>query len=99
MDAAELRGEIEAIAAQPERARGRSAKAVDAVIKALDRGELRVCEPAGSDWVTHAWIKRAILLYFRRRKSRRFISRFDSDYPQFYDKVPVKNNYKKLGVR
>jgi 2,3,4,5-tetrahydropyridine-2-carboxylate N-succinyltransferase len=99
VDPAELQGEIEAIAAQPERARGRSGKAIEAVIKALDRGELRVCEPIGNDWVTHAWVKRAILLYFQRRKSRRFISRFDPDYPQFYDKVPLKSNFKKLGVR
>jgi len=99
VDPAELQGEIEAIAVQPERARGRSGKAIDAVIKALDRGVLRVCEPAGPDWLTHAWIKRAILLYFKRQKSRRFISRFDPDYPQFYDKVPLKSNFKKAGVR
>ncbi len=96
MDPAELQGEIEAIAAEPERARGRARKAVDAVIKALDRGDLRVCEPAGSDWVTHAWIKRAILLYFQLRKSEPIGSRLG---PQFYDKVPLKSNFKKLGVR
>jgi 2,3,4,5-tetrahydropyridine-2-carboxylate N-succinyltransferase len=99
MDATELQGKIEALAAQPERIRGRAGKPVDAVIEALDRGELRVCEPVGEDWVTHAWIKQAILLYFQRRKSRRFISRFDADYPQFYDKVPLKSNFKKIGVR
>jgi len=71
MDAAELRGEIEALAAAPERVKGRSGKPIDAVIKALDKGELRVCEPTPSsgsgqaDWVTHAWIKTAILLYFQ----------------------------------
>ncbi len=96
MDPAELQGEIEAIAAEPARARGRCGKAIDAVIKALDRGELRVCEPHGTDWVTHAWVKRAILLYFQRQKSEYTGSRFG---PQFYDKVPLKNNFKKIGVR
>src|SRR5439155_1357062 len=83
----------------PERAKGRSGKPIDAVIKALDHGKLRVCEPVGPDWVTHAWIKTAILLYFRRHRSRRFISRFDLEYPQFFDKIPLTNNYKKLEVR
>ena len=96
MDPAELQGEIEAMAAEPERARGRSGKAIDAVIKALERGELRVCEPAGGDWLTHAWVKRAILLYFQRRRSEWIGSRFG---PQFYDKVPLKSNFKKIGVR
>ncbi len=94
MDPAELQNEIEAIAAEPERARGRSGKAVDAIIKALDRGELRVCEPAGADWITHAWVKRAILLYFQRRRSE-----WIGYGPQFYDKVPLKSNFKKIGVR
>jgi len=101
VDPAELQGEIEAIAAEPGRARGRSGKAVDAVIKALDRGELRVCEPVGpstrsgqGDWLTHAWIKQAILLYFQRRKSE-----WIGYGPQFYDKVPLKSNFKKIGVR
>ena len=94
MDSAELQGEIEALAAEPERAKGRSGKAIDAVIKALDQGKLRVCEPMGQDWVTHAWIKTAILLYFRRRKAE-----WIGFGPCFYDKIPVKANYKKLGVR
>ena len=96
MDAAELQGEIEAIATRPERARGRSGKAIDAVVRALDRGELRVCEPAAADWVTHAWIKRAILLYFQRRSNEVIGSRLGL---QFYDKVPLKHNFKKIGVR
>ncbi len=96
MDVAELQGEIEALAAEPERAKGRSGKGIDAVIKALDQGKLRVCEPSGGDWVTHAWIKQAILLYFQRRKSQWIGSRFG---PQNYDKVPLKSNFKKLGVR
>ncbi|HET9393440.1 MAG TPA: 2,3,4,5-tetrahydropyridine-2,6-dicarboxylate N-succinyltransferase [Candidatus Rubrimentiphilum sp.] len=94
MDAAELQGEIEALAAEPDRVKGRPGKPIDAVIKALDQGKLRVCEPAAGEWVTHAWIKTAILLYFRRRKSE-----WIGFGPSFYDKIPAKANYKKLGVR
>jgi 2,3,4,5-tetrahydropyridine-2-carboxylate N-succinyltransferase len=96
VDPAELQSEIESIAAEPGRARSRAGKVVDAVIKALDRGELRVSEPISGDWVTHAWIKQAILLYFQLRKSEPIGSRLG---PRFYDKIPVKSNYKKLGVR
>jgi 2,3,4,5-tetrahydropyridine-2-carboxylate N-succinyltransferase len=96
MDAAELREEIEALAATPERVKGAAGKAVERVIEALDRGELRVCEPLGSEWVTHAWIKQAILLYFQRRKNEWIGSRFG---PKNYDKIPLKRNFKKIGVR
>ena len=34
-------------------------------IAALDRGELRVAEPAGDDWVVNEEVQAAILDYFR----------------------------------
>src|SRR5579863_3170784 len=64
----------------------------------LDDGELRVAEPRDGDWVTNAWLKSAILLYFRRRKME-WIGDRHADGPVFYDKLPLKRNYKKLGVR
>jgi 2,3,4,5-tetrahydropyridine-2-carboxylate N-succinyltransferase len=36
-----------------------------AVLEALDSGELRVAEKAGGDWITHQWLKKAVLLSFR----------------------------------
>ena len=50
----------------PSDLRGAAGQAVDEVIAALDVGKLRVAEPSDGGWVTHAWIKEAILLYFRR---------------------------------
>ncbi len=44
--------------------------AVDAVLDALDRGELRVAEKSGDDWVTHQWLKKAVLLSFRLEDNR-----------------------------
>ncbi|MBC5829477.1 MAG: 2,3,4,5-tetrahydropyridine-2,6-dicarboxylate N-succinyltransferase [Candidatus Eremiobacteraeota bacterium] len=89
---------IEAIA-EGERPPGRSgARIVRAVIGALDMGELRVCEPDGEGWTTHGWIKQAILLYFGYMKYRR-MGGADKHELLFWDKVPTKRNYKKLGVR
>jgi len=70
--------------------------AVDEIIAALDDGVLRVCEPSGGDWITHAWIKRAILAYFSRHESRIM---GDPEGVQFYDKIPTKTNYERLGAR
>ena len=39
--------------------------AVASVIADLDAGRLRVAEKIGGDWVTHQWIKKAVLLSFR----------------------------------
>jgi 2,3,4,5-tetrahydropyridine-2-carboxylate N-succinyltransferase len=69
--------------------------AAEEVIAALDEGRLRVCEPSDGDWITHAWIKRAILAYFTARGSREF----GGSGLTFYDKVPTKTNYEQLGAR
>ena len=39
--------------------------AVAQVIAELDAGRLRVAEKIGGDWITHQWIKKAVLLSFR----------------------------------
>ena len=79
--------EIEALARGEGDVRGREGRAVDRVIDVLDDGELRVAEPRDGDWVTNAWVKQAILLYFARaggvdRQSR-------SGRAVYYDKLPV----------
>ena len=40
---------------------------VEAVIAALDRGDVRVAEKSPEGWVVNEWVKKAILLYFRLR--------------------------------
>jgi 2,3,4,5-tetrahydropyridine-2-carboxylate N-succinyltransferase len=76
---------------------------VDAVIDALDVGALRVCEPGPDGWTTHAWVKQAILLYFRRHDSVE-IGAFAgapslASPPSYFDKLPTKRNYRELGAR
>lgn len=97
MDVRELQAEIETLAAHPEQVRGRSGYAVDEVVAALDDGRLRVCEPAGAEWVTHAWVKQAILLYFARHDPKHMGNAGEG--MMFYDKIPTKSNYDKLGAR
>ena len=64
-------------------------------IAALDRGELRVAEPAGDDWVVNEEAQAAILDYFRlRRMEPREVGPFE-----YHDKIPLKSGYDVLGVR
>lgn len=78
------------------RVEGGEPHAVEEVVAALDEGRLRVCEPSGGDWITHAWIKHAILMYFAQHDAREM---GDRSGITFYDKLPTKTNYEKLGAR
>jgi 2,3,4,5-tetrahydropyridine-2-carboxylate N-succinyltransferase len=95
---AELESQISALSQSGADVRGKEGRVIDDVIEMLDCGELRVAEPRGEQWATNAWIKEAILLYFRRREVD-WIGDRQGDAPVYYDKIPVKRNYKKLGVR
>jgi 2,3,4,5-tetrahydropyridine-2,6-dicarboxylate N-succinyltransferase len=60
--------------------------AVNHIIDALDTGKLRVAEKINNEWVTHQWIKKAVLLSFRLNDN---VPMGDGTL-QFYDKVPTK---------
>ena len=61
--------------------------AVDHVINALDKGELRVATREGvGQWTVHQWIKKAVLLSFRLKDN----SLVQAGDLNFYDKVPTK---------
>ena len=96
MDVLELQGEVEALLGRPDEVKGRAGYAVDEVVAALDVGRLRVCEPVDGGWVTHAWIKQAILLYFARHDPQKV---GDAAGMTFFDKIPTKTNYDELGAR
>jgi 2,3,4,5-tetrahydropyridine-2,6-dicarboxylate N-succinyltransferase len=67
----------------------------DETIAALDRGEVRVAEPAGDDWLVHPEVQVAILDYFRSRTMEvREVGPFE-----YHDKIPLKSGYEALGVR
>jgi len=72
--------------------------AVEGAVAALDTGDLRVCSPPASPegpWQTHAWLKQAILLYFRMHVS----GPLRAGELEFFDKVPPKRNLAAAGVR
>jgi 2,3,4,5-tetrahydropyridine-2-carboxylate N-succinyltransferase len=71
------------------------ADAVREVIDRLDQGTLRVAEKVGDTWVTHAWIKQAILLYFRIQP---MAAGHLGDLP-YHDKIPLKQRLVEQGVR
>ena len=60
--------------------------AVDTVLRMLDQGELRVAEKTGEGWITHQWIKMAVLLSFRMQDNYLV----DGGFQNFWDKVPTK---------
>src|SRR5919199_3070793 len=69
--------------------------AVEEVIDGLDRGELRLVEKANGEWQVHAWVQQAILLYFRLRQLETWqVGQFE-----YHDKIPLKRDYARLGVR
>jgi 2,3,4,5-tetrahydropyridine-2-carboxylate N-succinyltransferase len=69
--------------------------AVKAVIAGLDAGKLRVAEKSGGQWLTHQWLKKAVLLSFRLEDNpvmeRRYYDKVASKFEKF--------DFKKGGFR
>lgn len=99
MDASQLQSEVEALREDPSDLKGRRGRVVDDIVEALDEGRLRVASPDGQGgWTLHVWIKQALLLYIRRRASE-WLGDPSGSAPAFYDKMRVKRNYDRIGVR
>ncbi len=70
-------------------------------ISCLEKGQYRVAEPCGSDWLVNDWLKKAVLLYFAISDND-IMPGATHDY---YDKVPCRfvgmneHDYADLGVR
>jgi 2,3,4,5-tetrahydropyridine-2-carboxylate N-succinyltransferase len=78
----------------------RHREAVEATIDLLDQGLVRVATPpatgdAAADWTVHAWVKEAVLLYFALRP----MERIEVGPFEFRDKIPLKKNLERAGVR
>ena len=79
----------------PTNATAEVREAVTHAIAELDAGRVRVAEKLDGQWITHQWLKKAVLLSFRLRDNRIVRSPLasapgDPRLPQFYDKVPTK---------
>jgi 2,3,4,5-tetrahydropyridine-2-carboxylate N-succinyltransferase len=92
----DLQSIVEATFAEPGRLEQPDTReAVEAVIAGLDRGQLRLAEKQDGEWIAHAWVQQAILLYFRFRQLETWqIGQFE-----YHDKIPLKHDYAGLGVR
>lgn len=71
-------------------------RAVRETLELLDQGKIRVASrDEEGNWITHAWIKQAVLLFFGIQK----MEVMETGPFQFYDKVPLKKNLEAAGVR
>ncbi|MEO8739956.1 MAG: 2,3,4,5-tetrahydropyridine-2,6-dicarboxylate N-succinyltransferase [Casimicrobiaceae bacterium] len=74
----------------PQSASSAIRDAVASALGELDAGRLRVAEKHGSDWVTHQWLKKAVLLSFRLYDNTPIGIAAPNAPFRFYDKVPTK---------
>ena len=68
------------------------------VVEAVDKGKLRTAEPLNpqtSEWQVNEWVKKAIIMYFPIQEMRTM----RSGELEWYDKMELKHDYEKLGVR
>ncbi len=72
-----------------------SKAAIRKVLEYLDKGELRVAEPSGVNWVVNEWVKKAVILYFPIQE----MNTIEVGPFEFHDKINLKKGYKELGVR
>ena len=75
----------------PRTAPARIGDAVQHVLGELDQGKLRVAEKIDGLWVTHQWIKKAVLLSFRLNDNAPLpvAGAGGAAALQFYDKVQI----------
>jgi len=60
--------------------------ALSEILDGLNHGRLRVAEKIDGAWVTHQWLKKAVLLYFRAHDNRVI----DAGATSYFDKVPMR---------
>ncbi|MFZ0493219.1 MAG: 2,3,4,5-tetrahydropyridine-2,6-dicarboxylate N-succinyltransferase, partial [Acidimicrobiia bacterium] len=70
-------------------------EAVQRTIASLDRGEVRVAEKAGGEWVVNQWVKEAIILYFRMQP----LTTTQTGPFEYHDKIATKHDLAAAGVR
>jgi 2,3,4,5-tetrahydropyridine-2-carboxylate N-succinyltransferase len=70
--------------------------AIQECVHLLDSGKLRVATQQGTgQWTTHAWVKQAVLLYFAIAEMKKMVA----GPFEFYDKIPLKHDLERFGVR
>jgi len=70
----------------PAKAPAALREAIELALQGLDAGTLRVAEKRAGQWITHQWLKKAVLLSFRLADNEVVPGAFT----RYYDKVPGK---------
>jgi 2,3,4,5-tetrahydropyridine-2,6-dicarboxylate N-succinyltransferase len=70
----------------PSRVPAELGAAIAEIIDGLNAGRLRVAEKIDGEWVTHQWLKKAVLLYFRSHDN----TVVDGGATKYFDKVPMR---------
>ncbi|MEC7646008.1 MAG: 2,3,4,5-tetrahydropyridine-2,6-dicarboxylate N-succinyltransferase [Bacteroidota bacterium] len=70
-------------------------KCINEIIEEIDKGRLRTAHISKNGWQINEWVKKAIILYFPIRK----MNTLTLGPLEFHDKMKLKSNYSKLGVR
>ncbi len=70
-------------------------EAIRDVVDQLDKGTLRVAQPVSNGWQVNEWVKKAVIMYFPIQQ----METLEVGPLEFHDKIPLKKNYKSLGVR
>jgi 2,3,4,5-tetrahydropyridine-2,6-dicarboxylate N-succinyltransferase len=93
----DLKNKVEAIWSDRELLKIETNKTlIREIINLLDKGELRVAEKnSEGNWILNEWVKKAVIMYFPIQEMKVL----DCPPFEFYDKIPLKNNYQQLGVR
>lgn len=70
-------------------------RSINEIIDLLDRGKVRVAEIRDGKPSVNQLIKKAVILYFPTRG----METTHAGVLEFHDKIPLKTNYKELGIR
>lgn len=68
---------------------------INTVVEQLDKGVLRVAAPVNNGWQVNDWVKKAVIMYFPIRQ----METMELKPFEFHDKMALKTDYAKLGVR
>ncbi|MGE3842062.1 MAG: 2,3,4,5-tetrahydropyridine-2,6-dicarboxylate N-succinyltransferase [Vicinamibacterales bacterium] len=85
----------------PGRIPAELADALTHVVEELNAGRLRVAQKVDGQWVTHQWVKKAVLLYFRTHDNQTLAGPGTT----WYDKIPLRfphysdTLFKEAGIR
>ncbi len=70
----------------PRNVEAKLKESINQVLEMINTGELRIAEKINDQWVTHQWIKKAVLLSFRMEDNA-FIK---GGFSNYFDKIPSK---------